>query len=230
MTTGAPKRQLDSKLAQALSHFGLDAEAAVKRAYSDDVLSYIRVHIADEMGALVTMWCDRFDKYKCLDEAIGSLLERKDVEFAVAVCYPNDLARDSIEEARYVWRMKPRDGAESGLMFGSVADLALAISLVIGSPREPGPGARSLAESIAQDDRDTLTVALPHFTATGDARTDVRRRLIQDYCLRFIGRLPRPGTGTLFAKWQRTRGTCGLQAESRYSAPGSSHQGHQSRH
>ena len=186
MTDDVPKQLLDSNLAQALRHFGLDAQAALKRACSGDVLADIRVQVGDEIGAVVTQWCGGSDGYECLDEAIGSLLVRKDLKFAVAVCYPDDLAGESIEEARYVWREKPRVGAKSGLMSGSVADLALAISLVQGSPREPGPVATSLATSLAQDDRDTLTVALPHFTATGNARIDVRRRLPQRYCILFI--------------------------------------------
>ena len=186
MAACVPKYQLDSDLAQALHDFGLEAEAVVKRAYSGGVLTDIRVKIGDEMGAVVTMWCGGTDGYECLDEAIGSLLERKDVRFAVAVCYPDDLASYSIERARYVWKEKPKVGAKSGLMSGGVADLALAISLVWGSPREPGSVASSLATSLAQDDRDMLTVALPHFTATGDARLGVRRRLLQDYWVHFI--------------------------------------------
>lgn len=186
MTAGVLKHLLDSDLAQSLRCFGLNAEAEVKRAYLDDVLSDIWVQIGDKMGAVVTMWCGGPDGYECLDEAIGSLLERKDVRFAVAVCYPDDLASDSIKTARYVWRLKPRVGAKSGLMSGGVADLALAISLVFGSPREPGPVARSLVESLVEDDRDTLTVALPLFTATDNARIGVRRRLLQDYCVYFV--------------------------------------------
>ena len=189
MTAGVLKHLLDSDLAQSLRCFGLNAEAEVKRAHLDDVLSDIWVQIGDKMGAVVTTWCDGPGGYECLDEAIDKLLEQleqKDVKFAVAICYPGDLASNSIEEARYVWRMKPKSGANSGLMSGGIADLALAISLVYGSPREPGPVARRLAGSLVQDDSDTLTVVLPFFTATGDARTCIRRRLQQDYRVLFV--------------------------------------------
>lgn len=153
---------------------------------ADDVISYIWVKVGDEMGAMVTMWCNGIDEYECLDEAIGGLLKQKDVKFAVAVCYPDDLASNSIEEAQYVWRMKPKIGAKSGFMSGGIADLALAISLVYGSPRELGPVARRLCSSLVQDDCDALTVALPHFTVTGDSRIGVRQRLQQDYRALFI--------------------------------------------
>lgn len=186
MTAGAPKDILDREVAQSLRHFGLDAEAVVNRGYSGDLLTDIRVQTGDGMGAMVTMWRGGADGYEFLDEAIGSLPKRKEVTFAVAVCYPDDLASESIEEARYVWRVKPRVGAKSGLMSGGVGALALAISLAFGSPREPGPVARSLADSLVADNRDTLIVALPLFTATGNVRKGIRRRLQQDYWVHFI--------------------------------------------
>ena len=186
MTAGAQKYELDWNLAQVLCRYGWYAEAVVNRAYSGDSLTDIRVQTGDGMGAMVTKCRDGSGGHERLDDAIGSLLKQQDVKFAVAVCYPDGLTRDSVEEARYVWRMKPRGGTMSGLMSGGVADLALAISVVSGTPREPGPVARSLADALVQHDRDTLVVDLPHFTATGDSHIDVRRCLQKYYYLPFI--------------------------------------------
>lgn len=191
MKAGVTKHLLDRSLAQALRDYGLYAEAEIESPHTADIPRDISLYMYGETGALNTMWCAEADlsectKDECVDEAIDSLLKRKEVKFAVAVRYPDDLASNSIEEARYVWRMKPRSGAKSGLMSGGIAALALAISLVYGSPREPGPVARRLAGCLVEDDPDVLAVALPYFTATGDSRMDVRQRLQEDYRVLFV--------------------------------------------
>lgn len=190
MTIPAPKHLLDIRLAQALRDCGLDAEAVDKRDYYADILADILadiwVQLGNDSGAVSTMPCTGPDRNKCLEQAIDSLLRRNDGEFAVAVCYPDDLASNFSEEARFAWRIKANIGAESGLMSGRVADLALTISLVNGKLREPGLAARTLAESLVQDDPDAIVVALPHFTATGASRIDVRYRLQRDHYILFI--------------------------------------------
>lgn len=186
MTAGVTKDLLDCHLAQVLWDHGLYAWAENERDYSADGLANISVRIDSNIGAVATMWRSAPGGFERLDESIDSLLERESVKFAVAVCYPDDLASSSIEAARYVWRMKPKRGAKTGLMSGGIVALALAISLVYGGPREPGDAARELADRLSESGASASATVLPISFATSLDFEWLRKILAEDFRIIFI--------------------------------------------
>ena len=184
MTTEVPKHLVDNRLAEALGGFGL--KPSVESDYSYDVELFIKVHVGGDNVALVTEPFDCSDDRVRVVKIAGHLLERKDVECAVAVCYSGRVPHESTEETRYAWRIIRKPEQDSEWMSGGIAELAFSIALSPGGPREPGDTARALVDNLVECNAGPLVAALPFSSATSRTFEGLRRVVAEVFYIEVI--------------------------------------------